>query len=460
MINVILSGGSGTRLWPVSRKLLPKQFVPIFNGLSLFQKTVIRNRKICSKTIILGNTDQYFLAGDQLHHLSDFQEEQYRFILEPFGKNTAPAIAFACFVVDPDAILLVTPSDHLIKNETQYQKAVQKASELAEEGYLVTFGIKPEYPETGYGYIHTNGNEVLGFKEKPDLVTAQSYCESGKYFWNGGMFCFKASVYLEELKKHAPEIYSSSQNAIMQCAQNQPASISPDLMALIPDDSIDYAVLEKSKKIRAVSADMEWSDMGSFDSMRKELPVDNNGNTRAEGFIQINSKNNLVISEGRMIAAIDVENMTIIDTPDALLIAPQGSGQKVKDMVQMIKETGSDIHETHLTVHRPWGTYTVLEESDKYKIKRIVVKPGKRLSLQKHFHRSEHWIVVSGTAVVRVGDVENVVQINQSMYIPIGTPHRLENPGKVDLVLIEVQVGQYLGEDDIVRMQDDFNRMK
>jgi len=460
MINVILSGGSGTRLWPVSRKLLPKQFVPIFNGLSLFQKTVLRNRRICSETIILGNTDQYFLAGDQLHHLSDFQKEQYRFILEPFGRNTAPAIAFACFVVDTDAIVLVTPSDHLIKNETEYQKAVQKASELAEEGYLVTFGIKPEYPETGYGYIHTKGNEVLGFKEKPDLATAQSYCDSGKYFWNSGMFCFKASVYLDELKKHAPEIYSSAQNAIMQCAQNQPASILPDLMTLIPDNSIDYAVLEKSNKIRAVSADMEWSDMGSFDSMRKELPVDNNGNTRAEGFMQINSKNNLIISEGRMIAAIDVENMTIIDTPDALLIAPQGSGQKVKDMVQMIKETGSDIHETHLTVHRPWGIYTVLEESDKYKIKRIVVKPGKRLSLQKHFHRSEHWIVVSGTAVVRVGDVENVVQINQSMYIPIGTPHRLENPGKVDLVLIEVQVGQYLGEDDIVRMQDDFNRMK
>ncbi|MDH4262488.1 MAG: mannose-1-phosphate guanylyltransferase/mannose-6-phosphate isomerase [Spirochaetia bacterium] len=459
MINIILSGGSGTRLWPVSRKMLPKQFVKIFNGQSLFQKTLLRNRSVCDEIIILGNDEQFFLAKDQIEEVSRVDvQNQFQYILEPFGRNTAPAIALGCMAVKEDSVVLVTPSDHLVKDETSYKKVMKKAEELALAGYLVVFGINPSSPETGFGYIHVDGETVLGFKEKPDLATAETYVASKKYLWNSGMFCFKASVYLNELKKQAPDIYEASLIAFEEAKTKNPIRINDALMMKIPDNSIDYAVLEKSDKMKVVAADIGWSDMGSFESLKTELPTDQNGNTVCENFLQINSKNNFVLSSGRTIAAIDIEDLTIVDTPDALLIARQGSGQKVKNVVQMLKDSGSDLHDTHLTSHRPWGTYTVLEESDKYKIKRIVVKPGKRLSLQKHFHRSEHWVVVSGTAVIKVGESEETVQVNQSVYIPIGKPHRLQNPGRVDLVLIEVQVGEYLGEDDIVRLQDDFNR--
>lgn len=457
MINIILSGGSGTRLWPVSRKMLPKQFVRIFDGQSLFQKTLQRNRGVCDETVVLGNDEQYFLAKDQIDEAS-LNSDQFRFILEPFGRNTAPAIALGCMLVGEDAVVLVTPSDHLVKNEANYKTLMRKAEELAQAGSLVIFGIAPSSPETGFGYIHVDGESVLGFKEKPDLETAESYVASKSYLWNSGMFCFKASVYLAELKKHAPEIFEASVAAFEEARTKNPVRIRDDLMGKIPDDSIDYAVLEKSDKLKVLAADIGWSDLGSFESLKKELPADAFGNTIAENYIQIDSKNNLVLSSGRTIATIDVEGLSIVDTPDALLVARSGSGQKVKNIVQMLKDSGSDLHDTHLTSHRPWGTYTVLDETEKYKIKRIVVKPGKRLSLQKHFHRSEHWVVVAGTAIIKVGESEEVVKINQSAYIPIGQPHRLQNPGKVDLVLIEVQVGEYLGEDDIVRLQDDFNR--
>jgi mannose-1-phosphate guanylyltransferase len=460
MINIILSGGSGTRLWPVSRKMLPKQFVKIFNGQSLFQMTLLRNRAVCDETIILGNDGQYFLVNDQIEEVSGngVSQNQYRFILEPFGRNTAPAIALGCMAVNEDSVVLVTPSDHLVKNEAAYKTAMKKAEELARAGFLVIFGINPTSPETGFGYIHVDGETALGFKEKPDQPTAESYVASKTYLWNSGMFCFKASAYLSELKKHAPEIYAASRVAYLDAKTKNPMRINDDLMMKIPDNSIDYAVLEKSDKLKVIAADIGWSDLGSFESLKNELPVDEHGNTLAENYLQINSNNNLVLSSGRTIATIDVDDLSIVDTPDALLIARKGSGQKVKNIVQMLKDSGSDLHETHLTSHRPWGTYTVLEESEKYKIKRIVVKPGKRLSLQKHFHRSEHWVVVTGTAIIKVGDSENVVQVNQSAYIPIGQPHRLQNPGKVDLILIEVQVGEYLGEDDILRLEDDFNR--
>jgi len=441
----------------VSRKMLPKQFVRIFDGQSLFQKTLQRNRGVCDETVVLGNDEQYFLAKDQIDEAS-LNSDQFRFILEPFGRNTAPAIALGCMLVGEDAVVLVTPSDHLVKNEANYKTLMRKAEELAQAGSLVIFGIAPSSPETGFGYIHVDGESVLGFKEKPDLETAESYVASKSYLWNSGMFCFKASVYLAELKKHAPEIFEASVAAFEEARTKNPVRIRDDLMGKIPDDSIDYAVLEKSDKLKVLAADIGWSDLGSFESLKKELPADAFGNTIAENYIQIDSKNNLVLSSGRTIATIDVEGLSIVDTPDALLVARSGSGQKVKNIVQMLKDSGSDLHDTHLTSHRPWGTYTVLDETEKYKIKRIVVKPGKRLSLQKHFHRSEHWVVVAGTAIIKVGESEEVVKINQSAYIPIGQPHRLQNPGKVDLVLIEVQVGEYLGEDDIVRLQDDFNR--
>ena len=458
MINVILSGGSGTRLWPISRAMMPKQFVQIFNGLSLFQKTLLRNKKLCSQTIILGNKEQYLLAKDQIEETPGCDISHYQFILEPMGRNTAPAIALGCLAVPPESIVLVTPSDHLVKNEKNYEQILKKAEKLAMDDHLVIFGINPAEPDTGFGYIHVDGESVLGFKEKPDRKTAESYLASKKYLWNSGMFCFKASLYLSQLKIHAPRIYEASLAAYEDAKGESPLKVKEALMLKIPADSIDYAVLEKSDKLKVVAADISWSDLGSFESLKKEFPEDENGNTLAKNYLQINSHNNLVLSGGRTIATIDVENLSIVDTPDALLISRQGSGQKVKNIVEMIKDSGSGLHDTHLTSHRPWGTYTVLEESSRYKIKRIVVKPGKRLSLQKHFHRSEHWVVVSGTAIVRVGDSENVVQENESAYIPIGQPHRLQNPGKVDLILIEVQVGQYLKEDDIVRLEDDYNR--
>jgi len=438
---------------------MPKQFVKLFENQSLFQKTVVRNRKFCLGQMIISNTEQYFLAVDQLEEL---QESAGRFLLEPLPRNTAPALALACFALDPEEIVLVTPSDHLIKKEEPYQQAVLQAEKLAKQGFLVTFGITPTQPVTGYGYIEANGQDVISFREKPDLETAKGYLEQGNYYWNSGMFCFKAGTFLEELALYSPDIYEKSKLAMSGMGQGNMIRIKHEEMASIPEDSIDYAVMEKSQKVKVVPADIGWNDVGSFDSLYEELPKDEDGNAFGnEGNIQpitLNSKNCLILGSDRQIATIDLEDIVVIDTPDALLIIPKGSTQKVKQVVQKLKEQKSELHHIHRTAHRPWGTYTVLENADGYKIKKIMVRPGSRLSLQKHYHRNEHWIVVSGTAVVTVGDQEKLVRPNESTYIPMGEVHRLNNPGKVNLVLIEVQVGEYLGEDDIVRLQDDFHR--
>ena len=453
MTNIILCGGSGTRLWPISRTLMPKQFVKLFDGESLFQLTAKRNSKFCEKSYIVSNTEQYFLAIDQLG-------EDATFLLEPIGRNTAPAIALACMDIDPKEIVLVTPSDHLIKNESAYQDAVQKAKELAEDDNLVTFGITPNYPEVGFGYIEADGEDVKSFKEKPDLKTAKEYIERGNYYWNSGMFCFKAGVFLEELQKHSPEIYSTCKDAYensQQIADNQ-LRITHELMSVIPSDSIDYAVMEKSSCVKVVPSDINWSDLGSFDALYDELPKDENGNTQNDKHISIDSKNNLIVTHDKQIATIDIEDLIIIDTPDALLISKKGASQKVKEVVSKLKERKSELTNIHTLAHRPWGTYEVLLDHDNYKIKRIIVKPGKRLSLQKHFHRNEHWIVVSGTATVTVGSEVKLIRPNESTYIKMGEIHRLENEGKIDVVLIEAQVGEYTGEDDILRIEDDFKR--
>ena len=454
MTNIILCGGNGTRLWPISRTLMPKQFVKLFEDKSLFQLTAERNSKLCEKLYIVSNTEQYFLAVDQL------KEDNSKFLLEPIGRNTAPAIALACMDIDPDEIVLVTPSDHLIKNETEYQIVVQHAKKLAEAENLVTFGITPSYPETGFGYIEADKEEVKSFKEKPDLQTAKSYIEQGNYYWNSGMFCFKAGVFLDELQKHSPEIYQTCQDAYensQEIANNQ-LRITHELMSAIPSDSIDYAVMEKSDSVKVIPSDIDWSDLGSFDALYDELPKDKNGNTKNENHISIDSKDNLIVSHDKQIATIDVEDLIIIDTPDALLISKKGSSQKVKEVVSKLKENKSELTNIHTLAHRPWGTYEVLLSHDNYKIKRIIVKPGKRLSLQKHFHRNEHWIVVSGTATVTVGDEVKLIRPNESTYIKMGEIHRLENQGKIPVVLIEAQVGEYTGEDDIVRIEDDFKR--
>lgn len=457
MTNIILCGGSGTRLWPISRTLMPKQFVKLFDERSLFQLTVERNSTLCDSQFIVSNTEQYFLALDQLEELL---RTNSAYLLEPVGRNTAPAIALACMACENSEIVLVTPSDHLIKNEAEYKKVVQKAKELAQQDFLVTFGIKPTFAETGYGYIEADSEDVKAFHEKPDLRTAISYLEAGNYYWNSGMFCFKAGVFLDELKKYSPEIYSACEKAFGNANKEDIFRIKHEDMLHIPEDSIDYAVMEKSERVKVIASDIGWSDLGSFDSLYDELPKDEDGNTLNENHISIDSKNNLIYGNERKIATVDIEDCIIIDTGDALLVSKKGSSQKVKKVVERLKALNSELHNIHLTGHRPWGTYTILEESPGYKIKRIEVKPGKRLSLQKHYHRNEHWIVVSGTATVRVGDHSFNVRPNESTYIKMGELHRLSNEGKIPVVLIEAQVGEYTGEDDIVRIDDDFKRGK
>lgn len=487
MINIILCGGSGTRLWPISRTLLPKQFVKLFDEKSLFQLTVQRNLKVCDSHLIVSNTEQYFLVTDQLEEmikkdtsisfgLSNVNNNTY--LLEPIGRNTAPAIALACLVLDPQEIVLVTPSDHLIKNETEYQKVIQKAKKLANEDKLVTFGITPRFPETGFGYIECDtiakgfdvdgGLDVLCFKEKPDLKTATGYINencflhnnnlTNKYHWNSGMFMFRAGIFLEELQKYSPNIYEASLLAFNNANKDGLIRIKYDDMVNIPEDSIDYAVMEKSDKVKVVPSDIDWSDVGSFDSLYDELPKDENNNTVNSNHISIGSKNNLIYGNERKIATVDIADIIVIDTGDALLISKKGSSQKVKQVVEKIKQLDSELHNIHLTGYRPWGTYTVLEDSQGYKIKRIEVKPNCRLSLQSHNHRNEHWIVVSGVATITLENEVFNLKENESTYIKAGHKHRLANKTNKPLVIIEAQVGDYTGEDDITRFDDDFKR--
>lgn len=418
------------------------------------------------------------LALDQLEEIASYAESKTnaaianrRFLLEPIGRNTAPAIALACMTLDEDDIVFVTTSDHLVKDQNAYEQAVKQAKKLAEEGALVTFGIQPSYPETGFGYIEADGNDVKSFKEKPDKETAQSYLEQGNYYWNSGMFCFKAGVFLEELNSYAPTIYQTCLKAIeavhdadRECASSAEIRVPLDIMQAIPEDSIDYAVMEKSSKVKVVPCDMGWSDLGSFDALYDETKTDQDENAlilrgeNAQKPIYVDSKNNLVVSRDRQIALIDVDDLMVIDTNDALLISKKGSTQKVKTVVSTLKAQNSELTDIHRLVHRPWGTYEVLVDTAGYKVKRIVVKPGGRLSLQKHFHRNEHWIVVSGTATVTVDEDKKLVRPNESTYIKMGQTHRLENNGKIELIMIEVQVGEYTGEDDIVRILDNYGR--
>jgi mannose-1-phosphate guanylyltransferase len=462
LVNIILCGGSGTRLWPLSRKLLPKQFVKLFADQSLFQKTVTRNLVVSDQILIVSNAEQYFLAKDQLHELG---KSNSRYLLESVAKNTAPAIALACLSLNADDIVLVTPADHLIKNEAEYQRVVLEARHLAEQDSLVTFGIVPTYPETGFGYIEANGNDVLSFKEKPDALTAQAYIDQGNFYWNSGMFCFKAGLFLSELALHAPDMFAACQKAYQKRIQEGDTQrIAFEQMVIIPEDSIDYAVMEKSNKIKVVSADIDWSDVGSFDSLDHELPHDNDRNSilkRGDDdvpVITINAHNNMIVTRNHAIAAVDVDDLIIVDTTDSVLITKKGSSQKVKEVVAQLKRLKPELCDVHRLAYRPWGSYEVLLDTPKYKIKRIIVAPGKMLSLQKHFHRSEHWVVVSGTAEVTNGDQIMTVRPNESTYIPMGVVHRLENKGKIDLVMIEVQVGEYTGEDDIVRLEDVYGR--
>jgi len=455
MVNIILCGGSGTRLWPLSRTLFPKQFIKLFDDKSLFQLTLERNSILCDSNFIVSNSEQYFLALEQEQEVIK-KDKASSYLLEPVGRNTAPAIALACMALDPKEIVLVTPSDHLIKDEEAYKKVLLEAKKEVENNNLVTFGITPSYPEIGFGYIEASGLDVRSFKEKPDLETAKSYIEKGNYYWNSGMFMFKAGIFLEELKKYSPAIYESSEMAFnnkLNLSENQ-FKINMEDMLNIPEDSIDYAVMEKSACVKVIPSDIMWSDLGDFNALSSEIEEMTPEDCKP---ISIDSANNLIISD-KQVATIDIEDLVIIDTPDALLISKKESTQKVKNVVAKLKEKNSELTKIHTLAHRPWGTYEVLLSTEKYKIKRIIVNQGKRLSLQKHFHRNEHWIVVSGTATVTVGDERKLIRPNESTYIKMGEIHRLENEGKIPVVLIEAQVGEYTGEDDIIRVEDDFQR--
>lgn len=458
MINLILCGGCGTRLWPVSRTLMPKQFAKLFDGFSLFQGTVVSNSIACESLYVISNAEQYFLAKDQLSELSESGHHP-RFMLEPVGRNTAPAIALACLSLDPNAIVLVSPSDHVIRKKEEYLKVLAKAKKLAEAGHLVTFGISPTGPETGYGYIEADGENVKRFVEKPNLEKAKEYLANGNFFWNSGIFCFKVSTFLGELEKYAPDMFVACKSAFVKAKrENELLRVQYEDMVEIPANSIDYAVMEKSNKVKVVPSDIGWSDLGSFNALYGEFPHDEAGNNVNPKHLPLGTTNSMVIGQQRLVATIDLDQMLVVDTPDALLVAPLSSSQKVKAVVEKLKLRRSPLTDVPQTVSRPWGTYSVLDDNERYKIKRIVVKPGKRLSLQKHLHRSEHWVVVSGTATCMVGDKTFYVRSNESTYIPMGELHRLQNEGKLPLVIVEVQVGEYTGEDDIIRLQDDFKR--
>jgi mannose-1-phosphate guanylyltransferase len=511
LIPTILCGGAGSRLWPVSRELHPKPFIRLADGQSLLQKAWLRGAVLPDvvETLTVTNRELFFKTEDEYREVAAIpgaKDIVNRFILEPFGRNTAPAIAAAALHVaathGEDACLLVLAADHLIADQAAFALAVAKAMQLAAQGKLVTFGIQPDMPETGYGYIKIRGlrnaglsaedrglsgkaasgstqssvldpqscisqssevYEVEHFTEKPDLATAERFLKEGGYYWNSGMFCFQAGTLLREMQQHCPAILATTRTCLEQSRSAEGKGFSQiDLDAaafkLVPDASIDYAVMEKSSNVAVVPCSIGWSDIGSWTALGDLTAPDAQGN-RIEGEVILHDVSNCYIqSNQRIVGAVGINDLIVIDTPDAVLIADRSRAQDVKYLYARLKAEGHETYRLHCTVHRPWGTYTVLEEGKNFKIKRIEVKPGASISLQMHHHRSEHWIVVSGMARVVNGQQELFVNTNESTYIPAGHKHRLENPGLLDLVMIEVQSGEYLGEDDIVRFDDVYGR--
>ena len=470
---VIMAGGSGTRFWPLSRQLFPKQLLRIMGDETLIQQTM--RRVVCAsapnRVMISTNSAQAESIRVQLSEWKDALT--HNFVLEPEGRNTAPAIALVALELvrrDPDAIMLVVPADHIVNGQRAFDLAVALAAMLANQDYLVTFGIKPIRPETGYGYIRPNRNVTLGkkgpfkghpvdrFIEKPNAAKAAQYLKAGDYYWNSGMFIWRAATILDESRRHQPTLFRGIEKIgqLMQAGATRLA-IDDAYRALMPV-SIDTGVMERSKKAAIVPVSFQWSDVGSWGSLDEVAPKDKAGNVVVGRVVDIESRGSIVYGDRRLVATIGLTDMVVVDTPDATLVCPKSRAQDVKQLVEMLKRQNAPEHLEHLTVHRPWGSYTILEEGPGYKVKRVTVKPGGRLSLQLHHRRSEHWVVITGTARVTRGDEVFDLNIGHSTEIPLETRHRLENPGQETLHIIEVQNGPYLGEDDIVRFQDDYGR--
>ncbi|UDN21663.1 mannose-1-phosphate guanylyltransferase/mannose-6-phosphate isomerase [Aeromonas veronii] len=460
LIPAIMCGGSGSRLWPVSREQHPKPFIKLSDNQSFLQKAFLRGAKLSdvSEVLTITNRDLYFKTLDSFKEVNS-NEIQTSFILEPYGRNTAAAVASAAIYArdtyGDDAVLLVLAADHLITEQVAFDDAVSCAIELAKAGRLVTFGIKPTIPETGYGYIEALGTEVLRFVEKPTLDKAIEYFESGRFFWNSGMFCFKASTMIAEMDLHCPEVLIATKACLdksdsVQSKKVKHIDLDPDTFIHVPDISIDYAVMEKSGNVSVVPCDIGWSDIGSWAAISELHQADDDGNT-VQGHAILHATSNCYISsEDRVIGAVGVENLVIVDTADALLVAHKESSQDVKLIYNHLKTINNDAYKIHRTVYCPWGRYTLLEVGERFKIKRLEVKPGASLTMQMHHHRNEHWVVLSGVAEVFYEDQIALLTANQSTYIPAGHRHQLKNPGLIDLVMLEVQTGEYLGEDDII----------
>ena len=466
MIPVILSGGSGTRLWPLSRGQYPKQFLPLVSNHTMLQETVLRLAGLAglNAPIAVCNEDHRFMMAEQLWEIGT---KPSAIILEPIGKNTAPAVAMAALsALSEDDVLLVLPADHVIGNLPAFHQAIGQAAALAEQGFLVTFGIVPNEPETGYGYIRRDAVpqgeafKVASFVEKPDLETAKRYLQSGEYFWNSGMFAFTAGTFLKELEKFNPKMLSVCRQALKAAKIDMDfVRLDKSIFSTCPADSIDYAIMEKTDKAVVIPLDADWNDVGSWSALWDVTEKDAFGNAVSGDVMTVDTRNSYIFAEHKLVTVIGVEDLIIVETKDAVMIAGKDRVQDVKQVVEQLKKMGRSEADSHRKVYRPWGHYDSVDGGERHQTKRIVVKPGAKLSLQKHHHRAEHWVVVKGTAMVTKGEEQLLITENESIYIPLGVVHCLENPGVIPLEIVEVQSGSYLGEDDIVRYGDQYGRV-